>query len=146
MNKVKANISSINVAMQNENSNDEIVSKEVVELLKNKPTISVGCIYEMFGETYVAVEDKNDDKVCQCCDNCAFRDANCELNIDIPRCDNGVVFKKLSNVKLVIWDTIKDKAVAEIKQISNGLIETTEGQKYNVAKLLGVWIVKSIIE
>ena len=146
MNKVKSNLSNINVAMRNENACDEIASKEVVELLKNKPTISVGGIYEMFGETYVAVEDKKDDKVYQCCDNCAFRDANCELNIDIPRCDNGVIFKKLSNVKLVIWDTIKDKAVAEIKQISNGIIETTEGQKYNVSRLLGIWIVKSIIE
>lgn len=61
--------------------------KEIKDLIASKSQMEVGETFEMFGSTYVACNSK-------CCCDCAFYDAHCDLNVDIPSCDNDIHFEK----------------------------------------------------
>ena len=71
--------------------------EEFIHRVDSKQQYEVGQTFEMFGCKY---------EVCpECvCEVCAFRDANCDLNVDIPACCNDVHFevaqKKKFNVVL----------------------------------------------
>ena len=69
--------------------------KDFIERYKEKGTIKVGQTFEMFGCKYVACNESD-------CDSCVFRDAQCDLNVDIPSCANNIHFEIAKNKKFTI--------------------------------------------
>ena len=82
---------------------DEDDLKELDSLLAQKREWQPksGDVFEAFGAAYLAVNIEPDDV----CSECVFRDAHCELNVDIPCCATGVVFKRVVGADLMVVDS-----------------------------------------
>ena len=79
---------------------DEDDLKEIDSLLASKKECAPrpGAIFEAFGATYQAIDMSPDDS----CYECAFGGEHCELNVDIPSCREGVVFKRVDGAELMV--------------------------------------------
>jgi hypothetical protein len=109
---------------------DMIDLEEIVTRLENKSVIENGDVFEMFGSTYVAIktEEKNP------CEKCAFANASCNFNVDIPSCNNGVYFRKVKKIVLSIFDKYGIKLENVIK-IENGIVYCENGKQTHIIDL-----------
>lgn len=109
---------------------DIVDLKELVTRLEHKRVIENGDIFEMFGSTYVAIKtgEKNP------CEKCAFANANCNFNIDIPSCNNGVYFCKVKKIVLSIFDQYGMKLDNVIK-IENGIVYCENDKQTHIIDL-----------
>lgn len=106
------------------------VMEEIKHRLENKPLLEKGDIFEMFGSQYVAVETTTVNP----CDNCAFANCACMFNVDIPRCDNNVHFRKLKKIALSIRDKYGMK-LANVERIENGIVYCENGKQTHIIDL-----------
>lgn len=106
------------------------VMEEIKHRLENKAQYEKGDIFEMFGSQYVAVETTTVNP----CDNCAFANCACMFNVDIPRCDNNVHFRKLKQIALGICDKDGMK-LANVEKIENGIVYCEGGKKTHIIDL-----------
>ena len=93
----------IHLSCGNKFKTDEDDLKKIDSLLASKKECAPepGDIFEAFGATYQAVEMCSKYPCCKC----AFSVEHCELNVDIPFCREGVIFKRVDGAELVAVDS-----------------------------------------
>jgi hypothetical protein len=106
------------------------VMEEIKNRLENKAQYEVGDIFEMFGCQYVAVATQTKDP----CENCAFADCACMFNVDIPKCDNNVYFRKVKKIVLSIFDKYGMK-LSNVEKIENGIVYCENGKQTHIIDL-----------
>lgn len=111
---------------------DKIDIDELTERLENKPVLSAGSIYEMFGVKYLTADNVPD--MDDPCDMCAFNTCNCMFNADIPCCYNNVHFEVIKDIELVLLDCFGDTA-ATVESIDNNTVKTKNGKTYDMLTL-----------
>lgn len=96
---------------------NEIENKEIImQIMNKKSVIKPNSIFNIFGSTYVAI--KNYDFYF--CEKCAFNNAKCNLNIDIPSCANGVHFRLVKEFKLALFNN--NEKIENIEKIENNIV------------------------
>ena len=109
---------------------DCIDLKELVTRIENKEVIEAGSTFEMFGSTYVAIKTNEKNP----CEKCAFAMANCNFNIDIPSCNNGVYFRKVKKIVLSIFDQYGMK-LNNVVKIENGIVYCENDKQVSIIDL-----------
>lgn len=104
--------------------------KELVTRLEHKSVIENGNVFEMFGSTYVAIKTNEKNP----CEKCAFANANCNFNVDIPSCNNGVYFRKVKGIVLSIFDKYGMK-LNNVVKIENGIVYCENNKQVSIIDL-----------
>jgi hypothetical protein len=121
---------------------DMIDLKELVTRLENKEVVEAGSTFEMFGSTYVAIKTEAKNP----CEKCAFANANCNFNIDIPSCNNGVYFRKVKSITLKICNK-NDEIVGNVDKIENDIVYFDTKSTVRIASLYKFdWVIKPMVE
>ena len=100
-------------------------------------------IFEIGKQAYITVVDKGDHPCADCC----FGGCMCNLNIDIPSCNNGVIFKKLSGKSFfIVRNTNNGKVLGKCHFIDDETIEVN-GIKNTVLELFEKhWRIEPMLE